>query len=133
MTITRQMTQLRSRNPRERLIRKALRGLARQRVAAILQPGGVWVVERAPIFEGLDEAVATCRLRGWVALIEDAIPHAWLPPSLDLPDPLFTETRAVYALTEAGWAVLHRTRTWIIATFAVAFAALIATGAGLLV
>ena len=51
----------------ERQVRQTLRRLARQRVAFILQPENVWVVERAVSEdEGKDVAAAlrTCQLRG---------------------------------------------------------------------
>ncbi len=114
---------------REHHIRKTLRGLARQRVAIILQPGNVWVIERAPReFDGIEEALRTCDLRGWVEPIENAIPHGKLTPNGRLPEgELFTGEKSVYRLTEAGWSALNRSHAWLLATFAIAAATLAAT------
>ena len=44
-----------------------LKTLARQRVAAILQPGNVWVIEKSiPNNDETEENLRTCYLRGWV-------------------------------------------------------------------
>lgn len=60
---------------KERLIRKALRAIARQRVALILKPGNVMVVENStPDTEWFDLAVKTAHIRGWVEILHDSIP-----------------------------------------------------------
>lgn len=81
----------------------------------ILQPGGVWVVEMAPMFEGIAEALRTCHLRGWVQVIENSVPTGSLTPEQQLPDPLFVKAEPIYGLTSSGWDILHGTRQWLIA------------------
>jgi hypothetical protein len=114
---------------REQQIRRVIRMLARQRVAMILQPGNVLVIENSPTLPYQEEALRTCLLRGWVEVLHDSVPHAALPPDMRLSEgpPMFNSQRTIYRLTEAGWQVINRTQTWVVATFAVAFASLIAT------
>lgn len=113
---------------RERKIRKALRALARQRVAAVLQPHGVWVVEHAPTnLPFQDEAIRTCLLRGWVSVLEDAVPQGSLEEDRLPNGPLFQKQAAIYRLTEAGWMAINRSHTWVLATFFVALLTLLAT------
>jgi len=70
----------------EQFILSVLRKLARQRVALILQPGNVWVIEKAiQRNDDVDEALRTCHLRGWVEPIENAIPKIRLGPDGLLP------------------------------------------------
>jgi hypothetical protein len=38
-----------------------------------------------------------------------------------------TNIAPIYGLTEGGWAVLNRSHAWVLATFAVSFASLIAS------
>lgn len=93
---------------RERHIRRTLRALARQRVAMVLQPGNVFVVERAiPDDEDTLAAIRTCHMRGWVEpMFDGAIPHGRVPPP---GAPLaFDRSQPVYRLTDSGWAVIHR-------------------------
>ncbi len=53
----------------ERDIRRTLKSLSRQRVALVLQPGNVWVIERAvEDNEQTDAALKTAYMRGWVKL-----------------------------------------------------------------
>ena len=114
---------------RERQIRRVMRALARQRVAVVLQPGDVWVVENAPSnLPFREEALRTCLLRGWIAVLHEAVPKGSLTPEGNLPNgPMFQSRAPVYRLTEAGWLVINRAQAWVIATFAVAFATLVAT------
>jgi hypothetical protein len=114
---------------RERSIRRVLRALARQRVAAILQPGGVWLVERAPTnLPFMAEALQTCMLRGWVEVLHHAVPSGALSDKAELQNgPIFQGTKTIYRLTESGWAVINRTQAWIIATFLVALLGVMAT------
>ena len=116
---------------RERFIKNTLHKLAKQRVAMILQPGNVWVVEKAVSEGESDKVVAalrTCNLRGWVEVHTDAVPHGKLTPEGTLPEGLPMPSIApVYKLTEAGWNVIHRSHEWIIATFVVVAITLIAT------
>ena len=113
----------------EHLIKKTLRRLSRQRVALILQPGDAWVIEKA-VSEGENRDIAaalrTCQLRGWVAPEVNAVPRFSLGPNGELPkNP--RRVSPIYRLTEAGWNVIHQSQTWVISTFVVATASLIAT------
>jgi len=120
---------------RERFIRRVLKSISRQRVALILQPGNVFVIEKAPVSEpGVEEALRTCHMRGWVEPICNAIPKGKLTKDGSLPEgDLFTQMGPYYRLTEAGWSVIRRTHLWVLITCAIAFATLIGTICGLLI
>jgi hypothetical protein len=107
--------------------------MARQRVGMILQPGNVWVIERAvPAGERTAAALRTCHLRGWVEIVENAMPAGDLTSDGRIPDgQLFTRAEPMYRLTDSGWGVIHRSQTWVIATFLVALLSLTATLAAL--
>ena len=67
-------------------------------------------------------------MRGWVAVLHEAIPSGSLTADGNLPKgPLYESRSTVYRLTEAGWMVINRSQTWVISTFTVAFATLVAT------
>jgi hypothetical protein len=92
---------------RERTIRQTLRKLSRQRVKLVLQPGNVWVIEKAVnITAETDTALKTCHMRGWVEPLESAIPQGKLTPDGRLPANF--EFGPVYKLTSAGWSVIYR-------------------------
>jgi hypothetical protein len=114
---------------RERQIRKVLSGLARQRVAMILQPQGVWVIERAlQRNEDTEAALMTCHMRGWVEPLHDGMPTGDLTPEMKLPSgPLFTRTQTVFRLTEGGWSALNRAHAWTVAGIVIAILSLLAT------
>jgi hypothetical protein len=118
----------------ERLIRRTLHRLAQQKVALILQPGNVWVIERAVSEEenpDIAAALRTCQLRGWVAPEANAVPQYSLESNGKLPK----EPRSVapvYRLTEAGWSVIYRSQAWVFSTFIIATATLLATVLGVL-
>jgi hypothetical protein len=120
---------------REREIRSALRAIARQRVAMVLEPGCIPVVERSPPREEWFECAArTCVLRGWAEVLQARVPVGVVASSggqPQLPDS-FAEAD-IYKLTEGGWAVLHRSHGWVVATFLVSSVALAATVAALVV
>jgi hypothetical protein len=120
---------------RERQIRKALRAVARQRVAMILQPGNVMVVELSPPDEEwFHEAMQTSLLRGWVAVLYDGVPHGEIGMVAGRPQlPQSGKPKTMFRLTEAGWATLNRSHEWVLATFAVATATLIATIGALII
>jgi hypothetical protein len=97
----------------------------------ILQPGNYWVIEKA--VESGDEKVAsalrTCQMRGWVDTLSNALPTGKLVgegDNLHLPDK-FTGIEPLYRLTEAGWDVIHNSHNWVMITFFVALASLIAS------
>jgi hypothetical protein len=118
---------------RERFIRKVLKSVSKQRVALILQPGNVFVIEKAPASQpGIEEALRTCHIRGWVEPICNAIPKGKLTKNGRLPDgDLFTEIGPYYRLTEAGWSIIRRTHLWVVTTCLIALATLIGTICGL--
>ena len=118
---------------RERVIDKTLRKLSRQRVAVILQPGDVWVVEKAVGYDDeTDAALRTCYLRGWVEPVAQAVPKGELTPEGELPaGPPFTRRGPVYRLTEAGWAAINRSHRWVVASWLVALVSLVASVVGI--
>lgn len=118
---------------RERFIRSVLRKLSQQRVAALLQPGNVWVIEKAVMSGGdLEEALRTCHMRGWVEPLVDSVPKGALTPDGRLPEgKLFSGHGPMYRLTEAGWNVIHRTHEWVVVTCVASIIALFATIVGL--
>lgn len=66
----------------ERRIGRTLRRLSRQRVALILQPGDIWVVERAVSDDVETEAhLKTCQLRRWIETVSNAGPRGRLTDS----------------------------------------------------
>ena len=119
---------------REREIRQTLRKLARQRVALVLQPEDVWVIELAvDDDESTQEALRTCHLRGWVEPIHDALPKGKLTPDGRLPSgEMFSGEGPLYRLTEGGWAVVNRSHQWVVMAIAVALASLVASVVGIL-
>jgi hypothetical protein len=122
---------------RERFIRKTLRRLSKQRVVGVLQPGNIWVIEKAVSEDEGDKVVAalrTCNLRGWVEIHTGAIPHGKLTPDGKLPEGLpMSGIAPIYKLTEAGWNVIHRSHEWVVATFVVVAITLVATILGIFI
>ena len=106
---------------RERQVRRALKAIARQRVALVLQPGNVQVVERSPPEEEWFEiGVRTAQIRGWVEVLHENLPTGSVQMKSkvpQLPDRMTPQTH--YKLTEGGWAVLNRSHAWVLATFLV--------------
>lgn len=114
---------------RERRIRKVLAGLARQRVAIVMQQGGVWVIENAlQRDDGVEAALMTCLMRGWVEPLHEDMPMGDLDPN-NLPSspPPFTRTETIYRLTEGGWAALNRAHAWTLAGVLIAVLSLVAS------
>ena|SRR5690554_1348920 len=114
---------------RERNIRRVLRSLAGHRVVVVLKPGNVWVIENAPTdLPDYEEALSTCLIRGWIEVLHEAVPQGQLTPQ-GLPNAAgpFQRNGTIYRVTDSGWAVINRTHTWVLATFAVALLALVAT------
>jgi hypothetical protein len=120
---------------RERFIRSILRRISRQRVAVVLQPGNVWVIENAVTSsEEGDLALLTCRTRGWIEILEDSVRKGTLTSDGNLPSGgLFSRSGPIYRLTGAGWYTIHRTYPFGVVTCAVSIAALIAMILGLIV
>lgn len=111
---------------RELAIRRTLRGLARQRVAIVLQPGNLLVVEKAiQRDEDTNANLLTCKMRGWVEVLEDAVPAASLMPDGRLPPNFQFERREpIYKLTSAGWSVIHRSYPLAILALVISIASL---------
>jgi hypothetical protein len=117
---------------REMFIRSVLRRLAKQRVAMILQPGNVWVIEKALAEDDhVDEALRTCYLRGWIEVLDNAVPTGTLKPDGTLPEQCVTHIKPMYRLTDSGWTVIHGTHAWIVMTWLTALATLIASIIGI--
>lgn len=114
---------------RERTVRRVLRGIARQRVALVAQPGNLWVIERAlERNDDIEAGIATCVMRGWIEpLFEDLPTNTLTPEGRIRPGPLFTRTENHYKLTEGGWAAINRTHLWAMVGVLVGAASLIAT------
>lgn len=95
---------------REFSIYRTLKAVSKQRVALILQPGNVWVIERAiPDDEVTEANLRTCHLRGWVEPIENAIPKGQLAEDGGLSEgSIFNKQGPLYRLTDAGWNAIHR-------------------------
>jgi hypothetical protein len=104
----------------ERHVRQTLRALCRQRVALVLQPGNVWVIERAvEDTPETDIALKTCLLRGWVEPLENAVPSGRLNPDGSLPSKPFTGVSPIYKVTEGGWALVHRVQLWLLVSVSI--------------
>lgn len=75
----------------------------------------------------MDEALTTCLMRGWVEVLVGAVPKGQVAkdglPDCDEP---FKGHGTIYRITDSGWAVINRTQTWLMATFAVSLLALVA-------
>lgn len=114
---------------RERQVRQVLRGIARQRVALVAQPGNLWVIERALQRNGdVEAALATCEMRGWVETLFEELPTNTLTPDGRVrPGPLFARTENHFKLTEGGWAVINRAHLWTMIGVLLAGLSLIAT------
>ena len=99
---------------REWKIRRILRRLSKQRVAIVLQPGNVWVIEKAvEDNEETDTALKTCYMRGWVEPLENSIPRGKLKEDGSLPDGnLYQSFGPVWKLTDSGWAAINRAHEW---------------------
>lgn len=95
---------------KEWAIRRALRRLSRQRVALVLQPGNVWVIENAvKSDDDVDVALKTCYMRGWVEPLANAVPRGDLTADGRLPEGnLFNRLAPFYRLTDSGWSVINR-------------------------
>jgi len=101
---------------REYSIYRTLTFLARQRVALVLQPGNVWVIEKAmPDTEQNRENIQTCLMRGWIEMLQESVPSGNLKADGTLPDGKFFEgTKTIYRLTDSGWNAIHRTHVMVL-------------------
>jgi hypothetical protein len=101
---------------RECKIRRILRKISKQRVALILKPGDVWVIENAlQIDETAEAYIATCLMRGWIEILENSVASGQLIKEDMLPNKplneLFDEAKNIYRITESGWSVINRQKT----------------------
>jgi hypothetical protein len=115
---------------REIHVRRVLRRIARQRVALILKPGNIWVIENALTTNDNSEAeVATCLMRGWIEILEKSIRSGQLTKDGKLPDKpiaeLFNATQNIYRITDSGWLVINRQNTIFILTLLIALMTLL--------
>ncbi|NOH82135.1 hypothetical protein F0231_20695 [Vibrio sp. RE86] len=95
---------------KEREIHKMLVALSKQRVALVLQPGNVWVIEKAlPLTEKNEAHLQTCLMRGWVEVLEANVASGKLNEDLTIPSDPFTTTSNIYRLTDSGWNHIHQT------------------------
>lgn len=99
---------------RERKVRKVLRQLARQRVALVLQPGNIWVIEKAVDDDDeADAALKTCLMRGWVDALENSVPKGKLNRDGSLPEGSLADSEGpLWKLTDSGWAAINRAHEW---------------------
>ncbi len=113
-------------------VRRALKAVARQRVAMVL-PGNIPVVERAaPDEEWFEIGIRTCQIRGWVEVLHENQATGKVKfdgNTAQLPTEMTSKNH--YRLTEGGWAVLNRSHGWIVATFIVSTVGLVVTAAPL--
>lgn len=112
---------------REKNIRKVLKSLTKQRISMIL-PNNIWVIENVSKLPFKEEALKTCLIRGWVEIIEEAVPSGDL--SLDhhiKSQQTFSHHEPIYRITDAGWAIVNRTHSWIIGTFFISLLAVTAS------
>lgn len=102
----------------------------------VLQPGNVWVIERAveDDDEDVDAALKSAYLRGWVEPIRNAVAKGKLLPGGKLPpgNP-FQRVGALWRLTDAGWAVINRSQTWMLFAILIAVLSFTVAAASLVV
>jgi hypothetical protein len=112
---------------REAHIRRVLRKLSAQRVALVLQPGNVWVVEKAVgDDERTDAALKTCFIRGWVEPLENAVPTGCLTPAGELPPGnIFDRVGPMCRLTDSGSSVVNRSQQWVLTSILLALLSLL--------
>ncbi|HOY70646.1 MAG TPA: hypothetical protein PL131_08705 [Methylotenera sp.] len=90
---------------------KTLKFLSKQRVAIVLQPGNVWVIEKAmPDTEQNNENIQTCLMRGWVEVLHESVPTEKIDLSIGkIPELTQNNKKNIYRLTDSGWNAIHRT------------------------
>jgi hypothetical protein len=81
----------------------------------VLQPGDVWVIEKAVEDTSDNDAnLKTCAIRGWLEPLANAIPSGKLDRDGSLPEKLFTGISSLWKLTDSGWSVIHRQQFWVL-------------------
>jgi hypothetical protein len=114
---------------REWQIRRTLKRASKQRVALVLQPSNVWVIENTlEHTEETDAALKTCYMRGWVEVLENSIPTGQLTKEGNLPQgQLSNSSSPIWKLTDSGWAAINRVHEWtLIGIFLAAISILVA-------
>lgn len=101
---------------REYTIYKTLQLLSKQRVALILQPGNVLVIEKSiPETDQNLENIQTCLMRGWVEILHESVLSGQLKSDGSLPDGnWFQNEKPIYRLTDSGWNAIHRTHVMVL-------------------
>lgn len=99
---------------RERAILKLMKALAKQRVAMILHPNNIWVIEyAAERTEANRPDFLTCLLRGWIEVYQEKVSTGKVTNMLDSDGRyLFDSKETIFRLTESGWAVINRSHQW---------------------
>ena len=110
----------------EKFIKKILKKLSKQRVAMILQPGNVYVIEYAveDDNENVVCALYTCHMRGWIEPI-NAIPKQKLTEDGKLPNHNGQYLGKTYRLTDCGWNKINNIHIFIVGTFFIAILTLL--------
>ncbi|WP_417510484.1 hypothetical protein [Methylophaga sp.] len=91
-------------------IHRVLKKLARQRVAMILEPGHVPVIERAiSRDEQTNALLLTAEIRGWVEVLHENLPTGKITEegNINQSQP-FDSLQNHYKLTDSGWAAIQR-------------------------
>ncbi|MCX2760076.1 hypothetical protein OQJ65_17215 [Vibrio sp. Sgm 22] len=106
---------------------RVLKKVARQRVAIILEPGNVPVVERAI---GRDEEtktfLLTAQIRGWVDVLHENMPTGKIDGDGNmLSDQPFTSKETHWKLTDSGWAAIQRRHQLSVLSLGVAIIAIL--------
>ena len=96
---------------REYSIYRTLKGLSKQRVRAIFQPKNIWLIECAlPDTAENNENLLTCRMRGWVEILENSVPKGQVTKDGTFEtEEMFSGRAPIYKLTDSGWNAIHRT------------------------
>ena len=76
-----------------------------------------------------NNALLTCRARGWAEPMTVGAIDSAIDPTADRPQERFT----VYRLTDSGWNAVQRTHDWIVRTVIVAALTLVATVVGIVI
>ena len=96
---------------REKSIFNILKGISKQRVVKILQPGNIWLVENAISLNEENLAdIQTCLMRGWIEVLHESIPHSQLPKDMNFNNVENKGNYNIYRLTESGWNTIYRSR-----------------------
>ncbi|WP_152598511.1 hypothetical protein [Acinetobacter sp. HR7] len=94
----------------------------------MIGPNNIWIVENVPKLPNKQEALNTCLIRGWVEIIDNAVPTGELnEDTFTHPESTFSHYSAIYRITDSGWAVINRTHSWVLATFSISLLALISS------